>query len=213
VVFDEILAAPDVGRLYQRMVYKERLATTTAADAQVEELGGLIRATVELLPGADPRAAESIFFETLDDLLQAGPTEVELQTSKARLRARFARQLEQLGFQGSRAELLGEGILFSGNAAAYQQRLDRMADASREQVIRTARTWVSKHGYFLNTVARGQTERSATIDRAQPVALPDPVPPAFPAVETRRLRSGITLRRQQARRRPHPRPPTATRFT
>jgi zinc protease len=192
-LFDEVLAAPETGRLYRRLVYQERLATTTVADTQLEELAGSIRATVELRPGADFKKAESLLLETIAELAQGGPTASELATAKAVVQLRFGHELERLGFQGSESELIGEGVLFTGDSSAYEKRLDRIRHATPSDILHAARAWVLGHGYFLTAVAGLPIETGIAIDRAQPVSLPPLVPPKFPAVETVHLKDGLSL--------------------
>jgi zinc protease len=192
-LFAEILAAPEVGRLYLQMVSLDTLASTTAADAQIEELAGLIRATVSLRPGASPQRAESVFLSVVDELSQTGPTDSELRTAKARLATREARQWERLGFQGSRIDLLGEGALYLGNADAYRERVERIANATREDVAHAARMWVLGHGYVLNAIAQASTTSPADIDRTRPVSLPPAVPPNLPPVMVKTLPDSLTL--------------------
>jgi len=137
-LLDEVLAASEVGRLYRRLVSRDAIATTTLADAQQEELAGAIRATVLLKPDADPTRGESAFLDEVDQLARDGPTDDELRTAKARLLTRFAKRAEQLGWQGSRLEILGEGMLYRGDANAYRAQLDRIARAMRADVMRAA---------------------------------------------------------------------------
>jgi zinc protease len=192
-LFDEILAAPETGRLYRRLVYQERLATATVADTQLEELAGSIRATVELRPGADFKKAESLLLETVAELAQTGPTDTELATAKAVVQLRFAHELERLGFQGSESELIGEGVLFTSDAGAYEKRLNRIRHATPSDVLRAALAWVLGHGYFLTAIAGLPIGTGTAIDRTQPVSLPPLVPPTFPAVETVHLKDGLSL--------------------
>ncbi len=192
-LFDDILAAPEFGRLYRRLVLEEKLAATTAADAQLEELAGLIRATVDLRPGVDVQKAEASMLETLTELLRTGPTPEELAMAKTLQRTRFARQLEQLGFQNSCIDLLGEGALFTGGPATYRQRQNRIAAATPADVARVLHSWVQGHGYFLTAVATVKAEATTPIDRTQPVSLPPLSPPTPPPAELKVLRNGITL--------------------
>src|SRR5262249_38126902 len=79
-------------------------------------------------------------------------------------------QWERLGFQGSRIDLLGEGALYVGDANAYRKRLDRIAAATSDDVVRAARMWVDGYGYILTAVAQsaGAPPASASIGRTRP---------------------------------------------
>jgi zinc protease len=191
-LFIETLAAPEVGRLHEQLVQRDRLAESTAADTQLEELAGLIRATVSLRPGEDPTPVEAAIAEAANALARNGPTDAELRAAKARLAVRAARQWEHLGFQGSRIDLLGEGALYVGDPSAYRRRLDRIAAATRDDVTRAAGAWVDRRGYILTAVAQSAAPLPP-IDRSRPVTLAAAPAPAFPSVNAKRLPNGVRL--------------------
>ena len=192
-LFAEILADQDTSRLRERLVSDRRLATSVSASEQIEELAGMIRASVILRPGVDASKATGEFSRVLDDLSKKGPTLPELAIAKARLKLRFEQQWERFGFQNSRIDVLGEGALFRGNPEAYRDRLNRIETATPSDILRASQKWISGHGYFLTALPQSESLPTESVDRTKPVSLPPISTPTFPQVETRHVTGSLTL--------------------
>ncbi len=85
---------------------------------------------------------EQLWQQTIDELSQNRITAKELEAAKQKEIERVSEQLNTLGFQSSRVELLGEGLLFTGQADFYYQRLQRQMDLEKEDIDRVVEKWL-----------------------------------------------------------------------
>ena len=79
-------------RLYKRLVYTDRTATSAAAYVAPTELGSQLEIMVTLKPGADPAAVEKTMDEELARLLAEGPTPAEIERVRTTNYASFVRK-------------------------------------------------------------------------------------------------------------------------
>lgn len=126
---------------------------------------------------------ERVLRETLARLLREGPAADELARAKAREQTDFVRMLQRPVWRGSRADVLGFGLMFRGDAGHYQTQLARIAAATADDVRDAGRRWLGVEGYALEVVPRRKLAATAPIDRAATIAAVEPKPVPFPRVE------------------------------
>ncbi len=127
--------------------------------------------------------AEAPLRATLARLLREGITEAELARAKAQLQTEFVRTLQRPVWRGSRADVLGFGLMWRGDVEHYKTQLARIAAATPETVHDAARRWLSSPGYTLHVIP--QPKRAAMtppVDRTATVAKLEAKPLAFPAI-------------------------------
>lgn len=88
------------------------------------------------------------------NLIRDGPTPRELDEAKAAERARIAHWMSRLGWQESRTELIGEGVVFDDDPNLYRRVLASQLEATRDVVRSVASRQLSGPGFTL--VARGR---------------------------------------------------------
>lgn len=84
--------------------------------------------------------------------LAIAATAAELEEAKAAYRGRIAQALADLA---GRAEMLGIAELLWGDPGQIDTMLDRIADASAEDVQRAAREWLADGAFVLEFVPAG----------------------------------------------------------
>jgi predicted Zn-dependent peptidase len=127
--------------------------------------------------------AEAPLRATLARLLRDGITEAELARAKAQLQTEFVRTLQRPVWRGSRADVLGFGLMWRGDVDHYKTQLARIAGATPAAVHEAARRWLSSPGYTLHVVP--QPKRVAVtppVDRTATVAKLEARPLEFPAI-------------------------------
>ncbi|HYO77975.1 MAG TPA: pitrilysin family protein, partial [Thermoanaerobaculia bacterium] len=157
-------------------VLNERLATHDAvARVDLYELAGAftLRGTSEA-----PLRAE------LARVLRDGITSAELARVKLRQQTDFVRMLQRPVWRGSRADVLGFGLLFRGDADHYRRLLDEVASATPAVVNDAARRWLGRDGYVLQVVPQGKRTALAAIDRSATIAPASATRLEFPRVES-----------------------------
>lgn len=143
---------------------EEKLADTTRRPVSIVDAGsvrlmqrhkhagqfGLYASFANL---ADTSRIENLFGSLVNDLLQSGVSERELARARKAEISRMNEMMEELGFIGSRTELLGEGWLFAGNPGHYSALLRRQSELSREELQSIMRKWLSAKPFVLIALA------------------------------------------------------------
>jgi predicted Zn-dependent peptidase len=152
-----------LARVLTRRLAASRPAAVEDASAEAEfwELAGRFGLTAEFRPDAEENrpAVEAWLRRALTDLVTRGPTEAELRAARDGELADIREQMVALGWQGSRAELLGEGVIFSDDPDAFRVLLERQQSVSPAVARRTAEQWLSGRGAVL--VVRSPASRDA----------------------------------------------------
>ena len=191
-LFASVLSGSRSARLDRRLVYEEDLATVVTAGVLRSELASLVLVTASVKEGVDPSRVEREMDAVIDQLLESGPTEPELQRARSRIMAAHVRGAERLGGFGGRSDILAESATLDGTTTGYLDRLERVAQATAAQVRDASRQWIDAPHYTLlvtpfPTLAPGQT----TIDRTVLPPLGNPPEVTFPQVQRATLSNGL----------------------
>jgi predicted Zn-dependent peptidase len=192
----QVLGGGKTSRLYQRLVYKDKLADNVSVEEQTFALASQFLLTVDVKNGVDPAKVEAAVAEEWEQFLKTGPTDDELQRAKVGSRAGFIRGLEKVGGFGGKAVILAKSQVYRGNPAAYQLDLNRTAAATRLEVVNAAQKWLSKGDYTL-TVVPAKTGSDLAAQDAQVKGLGDA--PGRPAPVVPELKEYTTSESDVAR--------------
>jgi zinc protease len=193
-LFARVLASGKNSRLYERLVYREQIASAVSASVSERELGSLFVTTVTALPGQDLAEIESIMDEELERLLSEGPTPDELALAQTQVRAGFIRGIERIGGFGGKSDVLARNEVFAGDAAFYQTRLRVNAEASPDQIRQTAQAWLGTGEFVLEVHPyREGAVVASTVDRSRLPDAGEPPRAEFPDVERATLPNGLEI--------------------
>jgi hypothetical protein len=146
-----------LARVLTERLRANRPASVEDAMAETEfwELAGRfgLRASFPSEVEADRPVVEAWLRGTLADLLTNGVTLAELRAARDAELVDIREQMAALGWQRSRTELLGEGVIFSDNPDAYRVQLARQESVTPDAARRTAVQWLGDRGALL--VVRG----------------------------------------------------------
>jgi len=182
----DVLGGGKTSRLYQRLVYQDKLVDDVSAGASPFELGGQFEVQADVKQGVDPAKVEAAIAEEMQRFLAEGPTADELSRVQAQNRASTIRSLERvLG----KARILGESALYLGSPDAWKQQVAWSLGATPAEVQAAAKRWLSRGDYTLTIVpAEGAPKEEpivglpASPDR--PADIPGAPTDGFAAVET-----------------------------
>ncbi len=167
-----IMAQGKSSRLFKRLVYDEKLASSVTAAQQGFEIAGMFEVEVYLKPGAKMAAVEAIIDEEFEHFLKKGPSKAELQRVKATLFAAQIRALEKIGGFGGKAQTLARYQTYLGDPSQFKADLQRLENFSRKDLKAAARKWLSSGDYNLEVHPEKTYTAAATgADRS---ALPSP---------------------------------------
>ena len=192
----EILGGGKTSRLYERLVYRERLADSAAAGQSPLEIAGLFTLSADVKQGVPVARVEAAMMEELQRFIEKGPTNAELERARIAIRAGFVRGLERIGGFGGKADVLASCEVFAGDPGCYRQSLQWIDAAQPADLQRVARRWLSQGDYTLEVLPQPPYAAAATdlVDRKQgpPVTtgFPDTV---FPALQRMQLSNGIPV--------------------
>src|SRR5690242_11129896 len=163
-----VLGGGKTSRLYQRLVYRDKLADDVSVDIEQHALASLFELQVDVKKGVDPARVEAAVADEWARFLEDGPTADELERVKTGIRAAFVRGLERVNTQ---AMILAEGQLYQDDPAAYLKDFDALMAATPASVKATANQWIARGDYTL-TVTPGKVEDTDFATYAGRPALP-----------------------------------------
>jgi len=190
----EVLAGGINSRLYKRLVYTDRTATSVSVGVGPFEIASQFQVIATIRPEGDPAAVERAIDEELARFLKSGPTRDELRRIKVSTYAGFVRAVERVDGAGGKAAILGESQLYGGSPDFYKQSLRWLREASGEDVRNAARIWLSDGLFVLNVTPVPEYHAATTgVDRSK---LPDvgSAPPLnLPPLQRATLSNGLKL--------------------
>ncbi len=150
-----VLGGGKTSRLYQRLVYQDKLVDNVSASISPFALASQFQIQADVKDGVDPAKVEAVINEELKKFLAGGPTPDELDRAKIGNRAGFVRGLEKVGGFGGKAVILAEGQVYRGDPGAYKKDLARADAATQASVKAASNKWLSKGDYLLTVLPAG----------------------------------------------------------
>ncbi len=169
-----VLGGSKTSRLYQRLVYQDKLADDVSVDVEQHVLASLFQLRVDVKKGVDPKQVDAAIADEWQRFLKDGPTADELARVKTQTRASFVRGLENVNTQAS---ILAEGQLYRNDPGAYLKDFNEFMAATPASVSKVANQWIARGDYTL-TVVPGKVEAADAADttgRAAATGAPAPV--------------------------------------
>ncbi|WP_066092195.1 M16 family metallopeptidase [Xanthomonas massiliensis] len=181
-----VLGGGKTSRLYQRLVYQDKLADDVSASIQPFALASQLQIQADVKQGVDPAKVEAAIADELGKFLAQGPTADELQRAQVAYRAGFVRGLEKVGGFSGKGVILAEGQVYRDDPGAYRKDLARAAAATPASVKQATDTWFGKGDYLLTVLPAGPGFDPAAEDKAVVALGPAPGKPApkLPAAHT-----------------------------
>jgi zinc protease len=146
-----VLGGGKTSRLYQRLVYTDKIADRVDVDVEQLALAGMFQLEVDVKRGVDPARVEAAIAEEWAKFLKDGPIADELERARIRAHASFVRGVEKVSAQ---AAILAQGQVYSDDPVAFKTDLARMDAATAASVLAAANKWLA-HGDYTLTVKPG----------------------------------------------------------
>ena len=161
-----VLGGGKTSRLYQRLVYQDKIADDVSLGISPFALASQVQLTVDVKNGVDPAKVEAAVADVWKDYLAKGPTDDELLRAKVANRAGFVRGLEKVGGFGGKAVILAEGQVYRNDPEAYKKDLERAQKATPASVLAASKTWLAKGDYTLTVLPAAPGFDPAAEDKA-----------------------------------------------
>ncbi|MGN6481018.1 M16 family metallopeptidase [Luteibacter sp.] len=162
-----VLGGGKTSRLYQRLVYQDKLADDVSIGISPFALASQVQLSVDVKKGVDQKKVEAAVADVLKEFLAKGPTDDELERAKTIIRAGFVRGLEKVGGRGGgKATILAEGQVYRNDPGAYKKDLERAEAATPASVLAASKAWLGKGSYTLTVLPAAPGFDPAAEDKA-----------------------------------------------
>jgi len=191
-----ILGGGKTSRLYERLVYRDRLADSASAGPSAFEIAGIFSMTAAVKNGVEPARVEAAMEEELRRFIAKGPTSEEMDGARTALRARFVKGLERIGGFGGKADVLAACEVYEGDPGCYRRSLALLGSATAEQVRAAAQRWLSRGDFTIDVRPQPKYQNAAAsaVDRkAGPPAVEAFPALAFPELQRHTLKNGMPV--------------------
>lgn len=190
----QVLGGGKTSRLYQRLVYRDQLATSATSTNDSNEIAGNFDLTLTARPGGDLRQVEKAADEEVRGLLRTGPTLEELQLAKTVILAHYARITERVGGFGGKSDLLASCMTYTGDPGCYKVYLQRIKAATPETVRKAMNDWLADGDLVLDIVPYAAGPASAaSLDRSKGAPLGQPEALKLPPMREAVLSNGLKV--------------------
>jgi zinc protease len=189
-----VLASGKNSRLYERLVYRDQIATAVDAGMGPFEIASQFTIDAMATPGGDIAKVEQAIDEELARFLKDGPTSAEMERVRTKVFASAVRGLERIdGFNG-KSSSLAQYQVYCGTPDRYAEELDEIRGATPRQVRDVARRWLSDGVYALTVEPFPEyTPASGGADRSKLPALGEAPPLKLPPLQRATLSNGLSL--------------------
>lgn len=187
----DVLSSGKDSRLYKRLVYDSQVATSVEAAISPAEIGSQFIIAVMAKPGSDIPKIRQAVQQELDKFIASGPTPEELQRAKTGYEANLIRSLDPAFAQ---ANLLAKGQVFRGNPDQYKVSLQRVQNATAQDLQNAARRWLSDGVYQLTILPYPPYKATGVgVNRSQPPAVGAAPVLKLPPFERATLSNGLKI--------------------
>ncbi|HEY0180399.1 MAG TPA: pitrilysin family protein [Dokdonella sp.] len=178
-----VLGGGKTSRLYERLVYRDKLADDVSVDVESFALASQFQLQADVKHGVDAAKVEAAIADEWRKFLDEGPSADELDRVKVRARAHFVRTLEKVN---NKATILAEGQVYRGDPAAYRHDLAVIERATPASVLAAAKKWISRGDYTLTVTPAAADADLADDEMEKPgrPALPGRPEPKRPPQQT-----------------------------
>jgi predicted Zn-dependent peptidase len=166
----EVLGGSKTSRLYQRLVYKDKLVDDVSVYNMTFELASMTQLQVDVKKGVDAKQVDAAIADEWAKFLKDGPTAEELERVKTTYKAATIRGLERIGGFAGKAVTLAEGEVYRGDPGAWKKDYEVTMAATPAQVKAAADKWLSRGDYTL-TVVPGKVDAKDAADIAGRAAI------------------------------------------
>jgi predicted Zn-dependent peptidase len=193
-LLSDVLDSGKSSRLYNRLVYKDQLATSVNAELDDSEVAGQLEITVTAKPGVDLAKVEAIVNEELGRLLKDGPTAAEMQRVRTRRISDRVRQAERVGGFGGKSDILAASQTFGDSPDAWKVSFERDRTAAAADLTAAGRKWLADGVFSLYITPFPEVAADKTVTPVTSAPIPSAAKPAgFAPFKRATLKNGIKV--------------------
>lgn len=187
----DVLSSGKDSRLYKRLVYDSQVATSADAYVDPHEIGSQFVISIMAKPGSDIGKIRQAVQQELEKFIASGPTPEELQRVKTDYEANLIRRLDPAIVQ---ANLLAEGQVYRDNPDQYKISLERVRNATAQDLQNAARRWLSDGVYRLTILPYPPYKPTGVgVNRSEPPAVGAAPALKLPPFQRATLSNGLKI--------------------
>jgi zinc protease len=154
----DLLTSGKSSRLYQALVYEQRIALDVSAYQNSRELSSFFLIAVTAAPGNSLSEVAAAVDREIQALADLGPTESEMERAAAQIEAHFIYRLQTVGGFGGKSDQLNAYNVMRKDPAFFAADLARYRQATRDSVRAAAANLLRfDERVMLSIVPRGST--------------------------------------------------------
>jgi len=189
-----VLSNGKSARLYKKLVYEEQTTSFTYSYNYSREISGTFNIVVSVKPEEDYAKVEKATIDILNEFIEKGPTEEELQRVKAEFFANFIKGMERIGGFGGKSDILAESEVYGDNPDYYKIYLKYIAEATVDDVHTVIKKWLSSGKLTITCIPFPEYQVTGEeVDRSQLPAFAEQPVSNFPDLETVTLKNGLKI--------------------
>ena len=139
-----ILSSGKSSRLYRRLVHDSRIATDVSASQGSRELAGVFSIVATAAPGHSLTEIEAAITNELDQVLQDGPRDGEVEQSRAMVEADFVYRLQSVGDFGGRSDQLNAYNVYLKDPGHFDADLNRYLRSDSDSIRSVAQGYLTE---------------------------------------------------------------------
>ncbi|MGZ8921277.1 MAG: M16 family metallopeptidase, partial [Limisphaerales bacterium] len=193
-LFSSLLTSGKNSRLYNRLVYKDQIATSVSAYLDAREIGSQFHIVATARPGEDLAKLERILDEELNNLIKDGPSKKELERVKIESLSSFIRGAERIGGFGGKSDILAMNQVYADDPDYYKVSVNRVREATPDKIRKVAQTWLTDGVYTLEVHPFPEFAiAKSDVDRSKLPVLGEVPDTKFPELQRAQLKNGLKV--------------------
>jgi zinc protease len=166
----DLLANGKTSRLYRTLVYERRIAVDVSAYQSSRELGSFFLVVATAAPGRSLMDLAAVIDQELQQIIEVGPSAVEMERAAAQVEAHFVYRLQTVGGFGGKSDQLNAYNVFRGDPAFFARDIERYNAATQDSVRAAARATLHfDRRILLSIVPRGQ--QALALSGSEPIVV------------------------------------------
>lgn len=189
-----VLSDGKTSPLYKKLVYEDQTATTAYAYIYPKEIASTVTVEARVKPGKSVEEVEKTMNNVLQEFLDKGPTQNELERVRSNYFSSFLKGIERIGGFGGKSDILATNEIYGGSPDFYKKVLKYVAEATIEDIQKVSREWLSSGKYVLVCKPFPTYKVSEKgVDRSKLPDLGTPVSSSFPDLQKATLKNGLNI--------------------
>jgi predicted Zn-dependent peptidase len=190
----DVLSTGKTSRLYKKLVYEDQTASNAYAFLDPKEIAGNLYIEATVKPGKSAEEVEDTINVIIQEFLDKGVTQDELERVKSRYFSSFLKGIERIGGFGGKSDILATNQVYGGSPDYYKKTLQYVADATTEDMMKVCREWLTSGKYVLVCKPFPSLTAAATgVDRSKLPPLGVAAPVSFPELQKATLKNGMNV--------------------